>query len=86
MVVTVSARKRGAGRKIAVNKNLRAVAVHPANPNIVFPLEYVSFEPKLGVYKNGEKKLHLYFSFKKKDVPVYFEQTFSSSCFGISYD
>ena len=63
--------------KIAVNKNLRAVAVHPANHNIVFPLEYVSFEPKLAVYKNGEKKLHLYFSFKKNNVPVYFEQTFN---------
>lgn len=61
--------------KIQKGKNLKAVARHPDNKDFQFVLEYVSFNPKMSIYKEGERMLELYFSFNNEDVPLYLEQS-----------
>ena len=61
--------------RIRLGQKLRAIAVHPTNPSIHFVLDYVSYNPKMSVYTNGERKLELLFSFSKGDVPIYLEQS-----------
>ncbi len=61
--------------RIRLGQKLRAIAIHPTNPSIHFVLDYVSYNPKMSVYTNGERKLELLFSFSKGDVPIYLEQS-----------
>ncbi len=61
--------------KIRLGQKLRAIAIHPSNPSMHFVLDYVSYNPRMSVYTNGERKLELLFSFQKGDHPIYLEQT-----------
>jgi multidrug efflux pump subunit AcrA (membrane-fusion protein) len=61
--------------KIKRHKNLRAIAVHPTNPDIRFVLDYHSYNPKMGIYKDGARRLDLFFTFNKDESPVYLEQS-----------
>ncbi len=61
--------------KIKRGEALKAIAIHPDNPNLYFVLDYVSYSPKMSIYKNGERSLELYFSFHKDNIPVYLEQS-----------
>jgi multidrug efflux pump subunit AcrA (membrane-fusion protein) len=61
--------------KIVTNKKLRAVAVHPENDEIYFILDFAYFNPRMSIYKDGSKKLDLFFTLNKEGVPLYFEQS-----------
>lgn len=55
--------------RVTPQKNLRALAIHRANPKIQFILDFVSAKPCL-----NENKLELVFSFEKGKAPIYLEQ------------
>ncbi|MCH9617098.1 MAG: Multidrug resistance protein MdtA [Chlamydiia bacterium] len=61
--------------KIKKHKNLRAVAVHPTNPDIHVVLDYHSYNPKMSIYKDDARSLDLFFTFNRDDAPVYLEQS-----------
>jgi HlyD family secretion protein len=65
----------GDAYKIAIGKKLKAVAVHPQNPEIYFILDFVSFNPRMSIYQDGGRKLDLFFSLQKDEVPLYLEQS-----------